>query len=88
MKQLWPREASKKKVHVIEKQGTMYDPDALTITIDDEPVQADSWRRYRDGGTTIIETPRGRIYMPSPFKKDIMPTLDGKEIDLLWEAMD
>lgn len=26
--------------------------------------------RYRDGGTTIIKTERGELYVPTPFKKD------------------
>jgi hypothetical protein len=36
--------------------------------------------RYKDGGTTILYTDRGRIYSPSPFYEGRVPTLNEQRI--------
>jgi hypothetical protein len=45
--------------------------------------------RYRDGGTTIIKTERGELYVPTPFKKgkpDYIIKFNGKIFDECPEA--
>jgi len=36
--------------------------------------------RYRDGGTTEVHTDLGTFNFPTPFKPELKPTFNGKEI--------
>ena len=38
--------------------------------------------RYRDGGTTELDTDIGHFVFPTPLKPELKPTLDGKEVIL------
>ncbi len=38
--------------------------------------------RYRDGGTTTVETELGKFYFPSPFLKETKPSMNGSEITI------
>lgn len=45
-------------------------------------IQIDDMTRYRDGGTTIIKTKAGELYIPTPFKKkdhDYKITFNGEQ---------
>ena len=46
-------------------------------------VEVTSTTRYRDGGTTIIETMSGVFNFPSPLRPKEKPTLNGKEVTML-----
>lgn len=49
------------------------------VKIEGRAVEVGSVRRYRDGGTTVIETDMGEIFVPAP-GVDRAPTLDGNEL--------
>jgi hypothetical protein len=38
--------------------------------------------RYRDGGTTDIETKQGNWHFPSPFNRNDKATFDGEELEV------
>jgi hypothetical protein len=50
-------------------------PDQMEEIPVDKPVV-----RYRDGGTTIIKTPMGDLFSPTPFEKELKPTWKEQEI--------
>jgi hypothetical protein len=76
-----------KRVAVIEHPGHFYEPEGLTVTVDGEPVEVlGRWKRYRDGGTSIVETEQGRLYRPAP-RRHGTPTLDGEPVELSWEPV-
>jgi len=39
-----------------------------------------TWNVYKDGGTTYSDTDFGQFYFPTPFNKELKPTLDKREI--------
>ena len=70
----------------VEIIGDPYNDERSTIKIDGVPAKITYIERYRDGGTTIINTDRGEIYYPAPQHRTSFPkvkrssTLDGVEI--------
>lgn len=48
-------------------------------------VEIKSIERWRDGGTTLIETTDGVLYVPSPFKKDESATWNGEKLILEYK---
>ena len=50
------------------------------VYVGGERVAVSNVRRYRDGGTTIIDTHAGRIISPSPLHPERVPTLRGEPL--------
>jgi hypothetical protein len=47
-----------------------------------QEVKVRNVERFRDGGTTIVETAMGIFYFPTPFSQDRCPTLNDKIIEV------
>ena len=65
---------------VTEKYSTPGYDDRFAITLDGEQVEVGYVERFRDGGTTQIETPLGLIYVPAPHKSELEPTFAGEPV--------
>jgi len=50
------------------------------INIGNREVEILKWEIMQDGGTKYIDTSEGKLFIPSPFRKDKKPTWNGKEI--------
>jgi hypothetical protein len=76
-----------KQVKVIEAKNHLYEPEALTIEVDGEPVEVlGHWRRYRDGGTSVVETSAGRLHSPAP-RKSSSTKLNNEEVEIDWQVI-
>ena len=60
--------------------GDPYCDDRAEVWIDGERADITDVSRRRDGGTTQIDTERGNIYRPTPWKPERRATLDGEPL--------
>ena len=60
--------------------GDPYCDDRAEVWIDGERADITDVSRRRDGGTTVIETDRGRVTRPTPWKPERRATLDGEPL--------
>jgi hypothetical protein len=64
----------------VEILGDPYVDSRAVVKIEGVHAEVRCVDRKRDGGTTVVETDRGTVVRPTPFRPDLYPTLDGKAL--------
>ncbi len=73
------------KDFIIFRPRENWDYDSFVLVVAGKSEQVKKVVRYRDGGTTDINTSIGAFHFPSPFKRDEQASLDGALIPTIYE---
>lgn len=70
------------RTFVIARPAVDWDYNSFYCVIDKQSCRIDRVTRYRDGGTTVVETEIGTFNFPTPFKPQLEPNFDGLPIEV------